>query len=78
MANAQTVDLSQDIATLLRTGTSAAHEKAEHSEGAGWLVRGELERDEYVRFLMMLYHIYELRVPSFCFLHLNSRYPSHN
>ena len=28
-------------------------------EGAGWLVRGELDRDEYVRFLMMLYHVYE-------------------
>ena len=52
-------DMSQDVATLLRTETAAAHDKAEHSEGAGWLVRGELDRDEYVRFLMMLYHVYE-------------------
>lgn len=53
------IDWSQPIATLLRTGTSEAHEKAEHSEGAGWLTRGELDREEYVRFLMMLYHVYE-------------------
>lgn len=59
MAIAVTIDYSQDVATLLRTGTAAAHEKAEHSEGAGWLVRGELDKEEYVRFLMMLYHVYE-------------------
>jgi heme oxygenase (biliverdin-producing, ferredoxin) len=59
MAIAESIDLSQDIATLLRIGTAAAHDKAEHSEGAGWLVRGELDEEEYVRFLMMLYHVYE-------------------
>ncbi|KAI0086982.1 hypothetical protein BDY19DRAFT_893746 [Irpex rosettiformis] len=59
MAILETVDFSQDIATLLRIGTAAAHDKAEHSEGAGWLVRGELDKEEYVRFLMMLYHVYD-------------------
>ncbi|KAI0786230.1 heme oxygenase, partial [Abortiporus biennis] len=53
------IDLSLPISTLLKTGTAAAHEKAEHSQGAGWLTRGELDREEYVRFLMMLYHVYD-------------------
>lgn len=53
------IDISQSISDLLRIGTQLTHEKAEHSEGAGWLVRGELAREEYVRFLMMLYHVYE-------------------
>lgn len=52
-------DYSQPIADLLRQGTAAAHEKAEHSEGAGYLTRGELDKEEYVRFLMMLYHVYK-------------------
>ncbi|EMD39755.1 hypothetical protein CERSUDRAFT_112040 [Gelatoporia subvermispora B] len=52
------LDLSQPMATLLRLGTAQAHEKAEHSKGAAWLTRGELDRDEYIRFLMMLYHVY--------------------
>ncbi|KAI0688705.1 heme oxygenase [Cytidiella melzeri] len=59
LATEEKVDFSKDVATLLRTGTAAAHDKAENSEGAGWLVRGELDREEYVRFLMMLYHVYE-------------------
>ena len=52
------LDLNQPIATLLRTGTSEVHERVEQTEGAGWLVRAELDREEYVRFLMMLWHIY--------------------
>ena len=51
--------LAQPVATLLRLGTAEAHERAENSQGAGWLTRGELDKLEYVRFLMMLYHIYE-------------------
>lgn len=52
-------DFSQPITTILREGTADAHSAAKHSQGAGWLTRGELDRDEYVRFLMMLWHIYE-------------------
>jgi len=53
------VDLSPTLSTLLRTGTAVAHERVERSQGAGWLARGELDRDEYVRFLMMLWHVYD-------------------
>ncbi|KAI0354868.1 heme oxygenase-like protein [Trametes cingulata] len=56
---ATAVDLSQPVANILRQGTAEAHERAEHSQGAKWLARGELDKEEYVRFLMMLWHIYD-------------------
>ncbi|TFK52511.1 heme oxygenase [Heliocybe sulcata] len=54
-----TADYSQPVSDLLRTGTHDAHVSLEHSKGAGWLVRGELDRDEYVRFLIILWHVYD-------------------
>lgn len=53
------LDFSLPISTLLASGTAVAHEKAEKSEGAGYLIRGELSKEEYVRFLMMLWQVYE-------------------
>lgn len=52
-------DYSLPLATSLKTATEAAHETASTSQGAGWLTRGELDKEEYIRFLMMLYHVYE-------------------
>ena len=60
---ASILDLSEPIADLLRKGTAQAHEKAEHSQGAAWLTRGELDRSEYIRFLIMLHNVYRC-VPS--------------
>ncbi|KAG8818742.1 hypothetical protein FRC17_010719 [Serendipita sp. 399] len=54
----QTDDLSEPISVLLRKGTQQAHESAEHSQGAGWLTRGELDKEEYIRFLFMLWNVY--------------------
>ncbi|THH27232.1 hypothetical protein EUX98_g6962 [Antrodiella citrinella] len=54
-----TLDTSAPLATLLRRSTASAHDEASNSQGAGWLTRGELDKEEYIRFLMMLYHIYE-------------------
>lgn len=59
MATELHLDYAQPLAVLLKAATAEAHESAEHSQGAGWLTRGELDRDEYIRFLMMLYHVYE-------------------
>ncbi|KDQ62632.1 hypothetical protein JAAARDRAFT_189926 [Jaapia argillacea MUCL 33604] len=53
------LDFSQPIATLLRQGTAPAHDRIETSEGAAWLSRGELDREEYVRLLMMLSTVYK-------------------
>lgn len=53
------MDYSQPLATLLKAATAAVHENVEHSQGAAWLTRGELDKDEYIRFLMMLFHVYK-------------------
>lgn len=53
------VDFSLPLSELLHKGTAVAHDEVSKSKGAAWLVRGELDREEYVRFLMMLYHVYE-------------------
>jgi heme oxygenase (biliverdin-producing, ferredoxin) len=52
-------DFSKPISIVLREGTSDAHAATQYSQGAGWLSRGELDLEEYIRFLMMLWHIYE-------------------
>ncbi|KAI0726280.1 heme oxygenase [Fomitopsis betulina] len=53
------VDFSLPLSELLHKGTAVAHDEVSKSKGAAWLVRGELDREEYVRFLMMLYHVYD-------------------
>jgi len=58
IADVPDFDLSLSVAALLREGTAAAHGNIEKSAGAGWLSRGELDKEEYVRFLMMLWHVY--------------------
>ncbi|KAG2066320.1 heme oxygenase-like protein [Suillus decipiens] len=52
-------DFSLPMASLLRVGTSQAHEAAEHSQGGVRLVKGELDKEEYVYFLMMMWHVYD-------------------
>jgi heme oxygenase len=52
------IDLSQPLSDIVREGTKKAHEEVEVSPAAVAMLRGELPRDEYVRFLMMLWHIY--------------------
>ncbi|KAH9949730.1 heme oxygenase [Amylocystis lapponica] len=54
----QDLDFKLPIASLLQKGTAEIHERVENGRGAGWLVRGELDREEYARFLMMLWYIY--------------------
>lgn len=53
------VDMSLPLASVLKAGTIKAHEIAEHSSGASRLVNGELDRDEYVKFLMALWYVYQ-------------------
>ncbi|KAG6866188.1 hypothetical protein C0991_007738 [Blastosporella zonata] len=54
-----TQDLSLPLATLLREGTRKAHETVENSPGALALLRGRLPKEEYIRYLMMLWHVYD-------------------
>ncbi|KAF8511919.1 heme oxygenase 1 [Gautieria morchelliformis] len=58
VANLNQVDLTLDVTTLLREGTASSHDQASNTDAAGWLTRGELDKDEYVRFLIILWHVY--------------------
>lgn len=52
-------DLSKPLSELLRTETKGVHDEIHHSEAANALIAGKLARSEYIRFLFMLWHIYE-------------------
>jgi hypothetical protein len=62
------MDSPKPLATLFREGTAKAHESVEHSKGAVWLTRGELDKEEYVRYLMILYYVYRQGIlfPQLC------------
>ncbi|GAW02255.1 heme oxygenase [Lentinula edodes] len=53
-----TLDLSQPLSDILRQSTKEAHDGIAFSPEAAKLSNGELSKTEYVRFLMMLWHIY--------------------
>jgi len=61
-----TIDFEQPLATLLRESTRHAHERAEKSSGATAMLSGRLSMDKYIRYLMMLWHVYELVPLLFC------------
>lgn len=46
------------IAVLLKRGTADVHEAAHRSEGAIRLLRGQLDRSEYLAFLIVLWRVY--------------------
>ena len=58
MVVVQQTDYSQPLSVLIKEATMAAHDTVASSPSAGWLTRGELDKEEYIRFLMMLYHVY--------------------
>ncbi|KAI0297672.1 hypothetical protein BC826DRAFT_1000627 [Russula brevipes] len=53
------LDLSLPMSSLIRQMTAADHQRVSNSEGAGRLLRGELNKDDYVRYLAMLWHVYD-------------------
>lgn len=56
---ASDLDLDLPISTLLREGTKRAHVQAENSAGAEALVKGELPLEEYIKWLAILWRVYE-------------------
>ncbi|TFK70923.1 heme oxygenase-like protein [Pluteus cervinus] len=54
-----TPDWSQPLAKLLREATHEAHDTVAQSPAAKALLSGLLSKEEYVRYLMMLYHVYD-------------------
>lgn len=53
-----TID-SQPLAKLIRESTHHAHGTVQNSPGAAALLSGRLSLNEFVRYLMMLWHIYD-------------------
>ena len=53
------IDHSKPLAALVRGGTREIHDSISMSEGAKLLLSGSLSREEYARYLMMLWHVYE-------------------
>lgn len=53
------LDFSRPVSELLRKGTQRAHVAAEHSDGAVALTTGQLELQEYVRWLAVIWRVYE-------------------
>ena len=51
------VDMAQPTSVVLRVGTIKIHEEV--TKNGTRFIRGELAKDEYIRFLMMLWHIYK-------------------
>ena len=53
------LDLNKPMSVVLREGTIAIHDEINGSPAAQLLTSGELAKSEYIRFLFMLWHIYE-------------------
>jgi len=53
------VDMAQPASSILRAGTAKIHEEIRTSKGASYLAKGELDREEHIRYLMMFWHIYK-------------------
>lgn len=52
-------DLAQPLSKVLRAATKDVHTEIESTDAASLLTHGRLSREEYVRYLMMLYYVYE-------------------
>ncbi|KAG8963483.1 hypothetical protein FRC03_002952 [Tulasnella sp. 419] len=53
------LDLTLPLSTLLRDSTVRAHDEVAQSEGAKALLGGHLPKDDYVKYLFMLWHLYD-------------------
>lgn len=62
--------MTQPLSSVLKAATVNVHEEISKSQTATDLTKGELDREEYVRYLMMLWRLY--KYGSFSF----PRYPS--
>ncbi|KAK7468977.1 hypothetical protein VKT23_003475 [Stygiomarasmius scandens] len=58
MPSISDIDYNQPISEILKQSTKEAHDQVATSPEAGKLLRGELTREQYARYLMMLWHVY--------------------
>ena len=52
------VNFTLPMATVIRDGTAKVHDDAQRNPGAFWLVKGALDKNQYIRLLMALWHVY--------------------
>lgn len=52
------LDMTQPAGSILKTGTRELHDEIGKSNGASHLTKGELDIEEYIRYLMMFWHVY--------------------
>ncbi|KAG8844905.1 hypothetical protein FRB96_002794 [Tulasnella sp. 330] len=55
----KSIDFSQPISVLLKDTTRQVHGNVENSPGARALVNGTLSRDGYIKYMFMLWHLYD-------------------
>jgi heme oxygenase (biliverdin-producing, ferredoxin) len=53
------LNLSLPLSTLLKVHTRDAHNSVQNLPAASLLIKGELSREDYVRYLMVLWHVYK-------------------
>ena len=58
------LDLNKLMSVVLREGTIAIHDEINGSPATRLLTSGDLAKSEYIRFLFMLWHIYEYAIIS--------------
>ncbi|KLO08548.1 heme oxygenase-like protein [Schizopora paradoxa] len=58
-ASQASADLALPMSKVLRLATKEAHTEIESSDAASLLAHGKLSKEEYVRYLMMLYYVYD-------------------
>lgn len=52
------VDFTAPLSVLLHQTSVTVHDANERGTERGWLTSGRLDKEEYVRYLMMLYNVY--------------------
>ncbi|THV03008.1 hypothetical protein K435DRAFT_836069 [Dendrothele bispora CBS 962.96] len=58
MPSISSLDYNQPLSEILKQSTKEAHDEVATSPEAGKLLRGELSKEQYARYLMMLWHVY--------------------
>ncbi|KAF5333001.1 hypothetical protein D9758_015193 [Tetrapyrgos nigripes] len=58
MPSISSYDYNLPLSEILKQSTKAAHDEVATSPEAGKLLRGELSKEQYARYLMMLWHVY--------------------
>ncbi|EIW74695.1 heme oxygenase-like protein [Coniophora puteana RWD-64-598 SS2] len=57
--NSTSIEASQPASVYVREATRASHERVGSAQGARWLAGGQLAKEEYAHYLVLLWHVYD-------------------